>query len=380
MTRFRYLICAIALAAASFGSPQQGNQKAVQIWTGGFGPTREVRVPKPRFVWQVWADGDSKITSSFMSINGKKVNASYDAQKKELYFESDDPLPAGTYEVQAKVKVDNWANFDKKWSVTVRPVTGAGAEISADSKQAIDEFNRIRRDHGFDTCRFDPYLNMASTAHTNYLSLNKEGGHSESPSKPGFTGAEPADRVSLFGHVGSSWEVVSMGGKNPADGIRGLWDAPYHRIHMMMPGPGFVGASFKDEFFTMDGEGSTRDGVFVSPADGGRDVSPSWHNQEVPDPTRHFPEAETTLGYPVVLNVYGNEVRSLKILDSKFTTASGEDVYRYELSSENDEFLQNSVILIPRKPLGSRSTYTVSLKLQDNNGKVYSKTWQFTTK
>lgn len=316
-----------------------------------------------------------------MVINGKKVDANYDAVKKELAFESTDPMPAGTYEVLAKVKVDNWANFERKWTVTIRPdAMGPVVEAPNDARAAFDTFNQIRKEHGFDAYRLDSHLQMSATSHTNYLFLNRECGHYEESSKPGFTGQEPNDRMTLFGHVGSNFEVVSMGGTDAADGVRGLWDAPYHRISMMQPGPGIMGASFKDTYFTMDGQGSPRDGAFVSPPANGRDIPALWHNREFPDPTRSFDDASKDLGYPIVMNVYGKDVKKLSILSCKVSTGSGEDVPRYELSSDNDEHLNNSVIIIPKKPLGARSTYSVNLRVRDNNGKIYEKAWSFTTK
>lgn len=380
MTKFRHLLTLAALGTCAFALPFQGNRKAVQIWTAGFGPTSDVRIRNPRFVWQVWADGSAKITDGTMVINGKKVDAKYDSTKRELAFEPPSDLAVGTYEVHAKVKVDNWANFDKNWTVTIRSdAVETTANLTSNSRQAIDEFNRIRVAHGFAPCRFDAALNLAATAHTKYLALNQEGGHAEEPSKPGFTGAEPKDRVNLFGHVGSSWEVVSMGGTSPADGIRGLWDAPYHRIHMMRPGPGIVGASFSDRYFTMDGDTSIEDGDYVSPPSNGQNVPPSWHNQEVPDPMRNYPEAETTLGYPIVMNVYGDGIEDVELISSSLKEAYGDDVPRFELTPHNDEHLQTSVILIPKEPLKAHTTYSVNLKLRDNKGNTHSKAWKFTT-
>ena len=380
MNRFRLASIVLFLTSCCASFPAQGNQKAVQIWTSGFGPTKDVRVRTPRFVWQVWPDGDAHITGSTMLINGRKVNANYDEKKRELSYESAEPLAPGTYEVLAKVKVDNWANFEKKWSVKISSETiSPNATISPDAMAAIAEYNRIRKAHGFEPCQLDNGFAMSAAAHTNYLFLNREGGHYEQEGKPGFTGTEPADRVSLFGHVGSSFEVVSMGGRSAADGVRGLWDAPYHRISMMKPGPGIVGASFKDQFFTMDGDGTSVDGTFVSPPDGGQLVPVLWHNREVPDPTRNFDDATKDLGYPIVMNVYGKDIKELKILESHVTTNAGKEIPKYELSSKNDENLHNSVILIPKKPLASGTTYSVTLKVQDNNGKIYDKAWKFTT-
>ena len=104
------------LSAASIAQQAQ-----IQIWSAGFGPSKNIKVKNPRFVWQVWADGSAKITAASFTINGKEVDAKYDNRKKELFFDSNEPMAPGTYSVVAKVKVDDWAKFDKKWTVTIRP-------------------------------------------------------------------------------------------------------------------------------------------------------------------------------------------------------------------------------------------------------------------
>jgi uncharacterized protein YkwD len=378
LTKFRNLIIFLGLATCSLGSMPQ--QKQIQIWSAGFGPSKDIKVKNPRFVWQVWADGTSKITAASFLINGKEVDAKYDNRKKELFFEPDSPLTPGTYSIVANVKIDDWAKFDKKWTVTVRPDAVQNSErVSTEAKQILANFNQIRAEHGFGPCSFDQSFNLAAVAHTNYLALNKEGGHNEDPANPGYTGMEASDRVSVFGHVGSSWEVVATGSRNATESLVGLWEAPYHRINMMKPGPVNAGVSYKDGNFTMDGDGLTVDGMFVSPPDGGVGVSPSWQNNETPNPTRNFNDAEQTLGYPVVATVYGDKIGSISILSSSFTTSDGKDVERYELSPSNDNHLTNAVVLIPKKPLLPRKTYFVNLKLTDSLGNVYTKAWKFLT-
>ncbi|MEI8282313.1 MAG: CAP domain-containing protein [Armatimonadota bacterium] len=379
MTKLKILTVLFGLAAMTTASWAQQSQ--IQIWSAGFGPSKDIKVRNPKFVWQVWADGDAKITAASFIINGKEVDAKYDNRKKELFFESSEPMPPGTYSVVAKVKVDDWAKFDKKWTVTIRPDAVQNQdEIPADAKHVLGIFNQIRSEHGFGPIRFDPCFNLAATAHTNYLTLNKEGGHNEDPANPGYTGMGAADRVGLFGHVGSSWEVVSTGATCYQDGIIGLWDAPYHRISMMKPGLVIAGASYKDGNLTVDGDGMTMDGMFVSPPVSGLNIAPSWENNESPNPTRSFAGAEHVLGYPVVATIYGDKVKTISIVSASFATASGKEIERYELSPENDEHLKNSVILIPKKPLESGKTYSVNLKLKDNTGAVYTKAWKFTTR
>ena len=380
MSNFRPLVALVALAAFSLGATHR--QKQIQIWSAGFGPSHEVKVKNPRFVWQVWPDGDAKITAASFVINGKEVYAKYDNRKKELFFEPSSPLSPGTYSVCAHVQVDEWAKFDKKWSVTIRQdaVQNNENEIPADARKVLGLFNQIRLEHHFLPVRFDATFNLAAIAHTNYLSLNKEGGHNEDPSNPGYTGSAASDRVSLFGHVGSSWEVVSTGGANSSDSIIGLWDAPYHRISMMKPGVVVAGASYKDGNLTVDGDGMTVDGMFVSPPEAGVDVAPSWENNESPNPTRDFSDAEHILGYPVVATVYGGKVGQVSIVSSSYASSDGKEVDRYELSPENDNHLKNSVILIPKKPLRAGKTYSVNLKLKDSQGNVYTKSWKFLTR
>ena len=142
----------MAVAACSLGATPQ--QKQIQIWSAGFGPSKDIKVRNPKFVWQVWADGEAKITAASFFINGKEVDAKYDNRKKELFFESDQPLAPGTYSVVAHVLVDEWAKFDKKWTVTIRPdAVDTGEGISAETKKILGVFNQIRAEHGFGNSR-----------------------------------------------------------------------------------------------------------------------------------------------------------------------------------------------------------------------------------
>ena len=379
MTKFKTLIALVCLATLSAVSFAQ--QKQIQIWSAGFGPSKEIKVRNPKFVWQVWADGNAKITAASFFINGKEVDAKYDNRKHELFVDSDEPLAPGTYNIVAKVQVDDWAKFDKKWTVTIRSDAVSNDDPASDAtKSILAAYNRIRAEHSFGPCRFDASFSLAAIAHTNYLSLNHEGGHNEDPGYQGYTGMEASDRVRVFGHVGSSWEVVATGCKSATEALEGLWDAPYHRISMMKPGLVIAGANYKDGNFTMDGDGMTVDGMFVSPPAGGVEVSTSWRNSESPNPTRFFNDANETVGYPVVATVYGEKIGSISILSSSFTTSDGKDVDRYELQPPMDNHLTNAVILIPKKPLSPGHTYIVNLKLKDALGNVYTKAWKFLTK
>lgn len=371
----RSLVCVFALAAVSFGA-----QKSAQLWYGIFGPEDELRASNPRLTLQVWVEGGPQVKGGSFKLNGKEIPASYDASTRELWAELKEPLAPGTYNVESKTTTENRKNFFKKWSFKVASnAVELKNSIPAESKAGLDEYNKIRREHGLAPYTFDPGLNEAAVAHSNYLFLNKDGGHTEVAGKPGFLAPEPEDRVKLFGHVGVSFEAVSSDRRTAEAGLRELWDSTYHRIILMQPGPGRAGVGFKGTYFTINGVGSDTDGIFTSPPNNGKDVPLSWTNREIPSPLRKFPEANASSGYPIVVSVYGKDITRVGVDQAKLSTSQG-TVDCYVLEPINDEYLKTSVILVPKQPLKPATQYSVSVRLKDAKGGTHNKDWRFTTK
>jgi uncharacterized protein YkwD len=73
----------------------------------------------------------------------------------------------------------------------------------------------------------------AARKHSHYITLNDQLGHDETPSKPGFTGARPADRVAAAGYAGL------FSAENAGTGHRNGWDS--HCRFIIDAGPGGTG-------------------------------------------------------------------------------------------------------------------------------------------
>lgn len=198
---------------------------------------------------------------------------------------------------------------------------------------------------------------MAARLHSQYLALNKGGGHVQSPGAPGFFGATGAARLETFGFVGGSWEGIDFGSHSPTEAVRSLFDAPYHRLPFLQPGNVRFGSGFQDQYLTVEFGVGDVEGTVVSPSDGETDVPIQWRNYEVPDPLRAFPGAPKQVGYPIVLVRHGRKPR-LGTVEAKLYGPDAEEVECY-LTPAPDKA---AIILIPRRPLRSKSRYDAVFK------------------
>ena len=116
------------------------------------------------------------------------------------------------------------------------PAASAGSPgYAAGSPQrlAYDQLNAARLRCGFGALAQSAQLDQAAVAHGNYMGLNGEFGHGETPGKPGFTGPTPLDRARAAGYapraVGEDLSTgESFNGSTAADAVRNLMAAPYH--------------------------------------------------------------------------------------------------------------------------------------------------------
>lgn len=371
------LITAIATATLL---PKLLQKQTVRLLSEGFGPSGPISVAKPKVAWKVWPEGSAKITGARMSLNSHSITCKYDATRRELVADGISQLQPGSYKVEAGVTIDGWANFDEKWQFEVSAGPKSLPSYSKEEKSAVNELNGIRAKHQLPPMTLDPYLTMTARAHTDYLSLNDVVEHVQKVGKPGYTGAMPADRAKRHGHVGGVWEVVSGGSDAPEDAIYSLWDAPYHRMTLMQTGKSQVGVGWKNGHFTMNGSPSWEKGVYMAPYAGQPDVPIAWANQEVPNPTRNYPDARFLLGYPIV--VLGSELPGGKMdfVSASLTDSKGVAVKTYIQHRHNDEHLSNAVIVIPTVPLKFNETYTADVRVIVLGDVITQRKWSFTTK
>jgi uncharacterized protein YkwD len=100
--------------------------------------------------------------------------------------------------------------------------------------------NQLRFAVGVPTLTADPRVVQAAQNHANYSSANGQGGHYETAGLPYYTGYGPRDRVIAAGLTTTFVSEVATGGA-PLDGVRQLWDAPYHRLGLFHPQATSVG-------------------------------------------------------------------------------------------------------------------------------------------
>ena len=355
-----------------------GWSQKTKIYSRSYGPQSVIRYARPTIRWEVWPDGDSKITQVALVVNGKEVQAIYDSTEKAVLWDAPAPL-SGKVEVQAVLTVDNRAQFTKKWNFEIAPAAVDSPPVPNKIQQALlDQISGFRKKLGLSAAQFDPRLLLAADQHANYLQVNALKTHSQTPETPQFLAATPMERVQCFGWVQGIWEALGFDFPVPANGVQTVFDAPYHRTSFMQPGPCVLGIAATAKVVCILGQVTFVESTVVSPADKETDVKVDWGNPEKPDPLRIWADARRPVGYPIVFHRFDSKAK--KLLDVRATlTCDGKDVPFFLNSPTNDEFCQTTVILLPRDPMEKGKTYQVFVSAVDDLGQKLEKSWSFTT-
>ncbi|WP_232470906.1 CAP domain-containing protein [Caballeronia hypogeia] len=277
---------------------------------------------------------------------------------------------------------------------TVQSVAATGDPI-ADS---VAYLNAMRHNVGYTTAlSVDKGLTTSSQNHAVYLADNSILSHGETAGLPGFTGAYPGDRIDKQGSYSTWGEVTSAGDvrafTDSLVGVRGLFDAPYHRVLMLdnfaSMGVGSASSSTWQAFnIDFGNETSALSGtqVIAYPYPNETDVPTDWYVNEIPSPFASAPQYnQTYTGYPITIQ--GNMMSKLSSVSYTVTDSGGNAVACQLQTSANDTLLTNAAMCVPFKPLNSNATYTVHvvgvLTTFGANGTQNSSldlTWSFTTK
>ncbi|MEJ5171363.1 MAG: hypothetical protein WHU10_10275, partial [Fimbriimonadales bacterium] len=263
-----------------------------------------------------------------------------------------------------------------EWSFEVAPGAAlALPEANAEQLAAIERANAIRRLLGLPEFWHEPSLSAAAASHSAFLASNRAFGHTQDPALPGFTGRTARERAMAFGFAGSVWETVGFSAQPGSDLVRELFDAPYHRLPFLQPGPVPVGAGVAGSYLTLNFGASTQEGLVVSPAPGQRAVPTAWDGVETPCPL-DVHGLRGPVGYPIVAAWFGEG--KLELLEARLLDAGGEDVPTVANHPGNDPHLDSGVFLIPRNALRPGETYRVVLRVRVN-GRETQRDWTFTT-
>jgi hypothetical protein len=195
---------------------------------------------------------------------------------------------------------------------------------------------------------------------------NRTSGHGQTPSGDGYTGRTPGDRARHFGYRGSNSEAVAWGDFGIEDMVRGLFDAPYHRVLFLQPATPDFGGSFAQGTLCIKFGGDSGDGAVVSPANGARNVQTLWDGIETPDPLRGA-NLRGAVGYPIVLAAFGSVAQGFRFVSARLTGPNG-NVRSLVLHPGNDEHAERAIIVIPHKPLVKDTKYTVVIAYTNSSG------------
>ena len=309
--RYTRILCLLlGLSGAAYGSDTEAFARV-------FGPKTTMLLARPTLRWEIWAGKGGAVTSQTMTINGRQVKSRYDLKQRAVIFTPAEPFPPGEYKVQCRVVIDDSLVANKEWKFSVAPNASASLPPpDADQQRAFAGANSYRAALGLPPFQRDDQLNAAALAHSRYLALNNTTGHFQKPGRPGFVGEQPGDRLEAFGFVDESWEDVSYGSPTPEASVQNLFEAPYHRIPFMQPGPVLLGTGFAERRLTMEFGGSKAEGVVVSPAAGQANVPTSWDGNERPNPLR-LHDASGIVGYVVVFSFWGSEQYRLDVQEAQ---------------------------------------------------------------
>ncbi|SFL64456.1 Cysteine-rich secretory protein family protein [Paenibacillus sp. 1_12] len=329
-----------------------------------------------------------------MYLNGEPVAASYDKAKGTFTFTPDYNLKRGTQKVRMSIAYTGFQPIDVSWTFTV--AENAISDFTAADPEQLDGFaalNDYRVLYGLPTVKMNGRLNASATAHAKYLYDNKiqqsqdsmDSLHEENSSKKGFFGKTPLERGAYFGYTSAVGEDAAYYSGPISQVIDVLFDAPYHRNPFLNPyikevGVGKVGDYTIIEFSS---ESDTPDALVTSPAAGDRYVPTSFNGDEQPDPLRIHQSEVYPVGYPIMAQYYGSEVKKVKLLGAELVDSNKTPVALLMNTPDNDSDLSNGVMVLPRQPLQSDSTYHVKLNLEvthrDGSTKTEVKEWDFTT-
>jgi hypothetical protein len=372
MGEWKLVSAALVIGMLSAAAP-------AEILSRGHSPSGTLMVAPASGYWEVWSEGTEVISGAQVLLDGVEVQAGYSAAERRLTFSLPAALGPGNHEIEARALFQRGFSIKNKW--TFRVEVGSGetlVELDDGQKLALSCANEFRMRLGLDALVPDARLSASSLAHSQYNSRHSTTGHFQKPEAPGFVGQGPAERAAAFGFPRGVYEAVTCGTEDIPQAVQALIDAPYHRLPFLQPGSLAFGAGYCDQRLTLTFELTAERGTIVYPFDGQTDVPTAWGRAERPNPLRIHPGANGIVGYPITLAHFAGPAR-LKAIRAELKDSKGESVPFYLNTPDNDSWLRNAAVILPRRPLNKGETYSVRVEAETENGDSIARAWSFTT-
>ena len=356
-------------------------------------PQGSVGWARPRIAQRVMLDPGDRITGAEMWLDGRPVVPRWDGTGL-VYYDPPEPLAPGVHRVRLVVRIApdrpgyTYLPLTSEFEFTVEQGSPADLPSAALEEQAaLAAVNRYRRVAGVPVMERDARLAAAAQKHADYLAANPaqaEGNaHYQPPGTPGYFGETPGNRARYFAYDGGTAEVINFEVR-AEEAVAGWIDTLYHRIPLIHPGMrdfgyGVASAAGHRVNVALLGPNERQDRVVQWPAPG-ETVPPLWDGLETPDPLAVHPGVTGPVGYPITLT-FGNAPRELRLIRWSLKGPDGE-VAALPFDPVRDRNLSDTVALIPREPLRTGASYTVTLAGvvdQGNGPEPFEYTWSFRT-
>ncbi|KQV45132.1 hypothetical protein ASC93_00840 [Massilia sp. Root335] len=268
---------------------------------------------------------------------------------------------------------------------------------------AFDEFNAFRAIEGLGPVRQNANIDIAAKNHAAYVQTNQSGAdaHHEIAGKPGFTGADPGDRVTAAGYASNyTTEVIAFEGIQQTS-VQALLSTVFHRNAMMVQGltdagiaPGSdSGPTYIDAGYIKQ-QKNAGNYVGVFPYDKQTGV-PMTHHTESPNP--FYQEFEMTqanvcakTSYPISIATEAStvlKVTSFTVMPEGRSTPLDVRLMTRDSNDQNLQYLSaNVAYIVGKAPFTPGTKYIVHFvgtatgtATGSANGLAIDKTWVFTT-
>lgn len=274
--------------------------------------------------------------------------------------------------------------------------SGPGAP-AATGDIATDGYNWInyrRVQAGVPALTRNAVVDVAALGHANYLRLNNLVSHTQTPGKPGFTGATLLERLTAAGYsfnrnaAYAYGEVIS--GTSSSSGFymaEELITAIYHRFVIFEPrfkesGTGASTSSGGYAYFTADftanngyGPGLASGGLAIWPYAGQTAVPARFlSDYEAPDPV----PGRNEVGYPISVHANINAVLTVGNFTVQPHGGAALQVQRLTAATDADT-PRSAAAIVPLAALAAATTYDVSFA-GTVDGVPVTRTWSFSTK
>lgn len=367
----------VALSVALTSALAQDSVRSIRYFEMEPTPYGEILVSKPVLEWKVWGEGIG-IRSVEATVDDSEVDSGYSQDRTSVLASLNRPLSPGEHSVRFKVSFASGHKIEKSWEFRV--AKGAISQFPLLLKNQtflVKRVNEIRKHHSLPPVTLNESLNAAAQAHVDYMVTNGTSGHKEEVRGNGFTGKTPGDRARAFGYYERNGEAVAVSSDGFDESLQDLFVAPYHRVMFLQPGNPDFGAGNREDATCIKFGGKHEDAIVVSPANSATDVQREWDGIETPDPMAGH-AAQGPYGFPIVMAVFGKYAEKFSVSSAFLKDEKGKPVEVRVLHPGNDSHSKNCVIVVPLKPLKTKSTYSVEVNFS-SIGQLRKQAWKFTT-